>query len=454
MAVRANATGESLSSTTSLPTSTAFTICGWSKGTKRAGVFNYMVSLESASTSAASYMLLGWNSSGVFEISSSSGASSFSATPADETLFFWAITCGGTGASDFKGYWNYENGTTFNTASATGISFTTAFMALGNNSYNEWSNVSFCSAKVFGAALTEAELWAERAVMYPYRTTNVNRWTPLWDINDVRDYSGNLRHWTANGTLSTETNPTCIAVAPRYIASGAQTVTLTIGATLAPALPSGWAAGDLLVCLIAGRCNGSAITNTFSNSWTLINEQFLEIGTGATDLYLGTYYRYAEPGEAAPTVTPDADFLTSSTTGGVSAQIAAFRYVANTQAATSAKNTSAAATTWTPPAITTTKDVAMCLSAVATSDDNALNFNTANGWQLAMSGTSYDTTTGSDHAVGLAYYIQRSAGAVTMPVWNESLVGTDPWVGVSAAFGRKSSNVITGNRATYFWRKR
>lgn len=227
---------------------------------------------------------------------------------------------------------------------------------------------------------------------------------------------------------------TDVFVLPQFVAAGAQTVTNTGGATLSPALPAGTVTGDLLVMLIAGRCNGSTITNTFSNTWTIRGSQFLEIGAGATDLWIGVYTRIAQPSEAAPTVTPDADFLPGSTTGGVSAQIAGFRYTADQLDVAVATNTNTATQTWTPPSVTTVNPYAMVVSCVATADDNALNHNTANGFTLAMTGANYDTTTGSDHAVGMSYLLQNSPGAVTMNIWNESAVGNDVWVGVTLAF--------------------
>lgn len=223
-------------------------------------------------------------------------------------------------------------------------------------------------------------------------------------------------------------------IEPTFTGAGAQTATNTGGATLSPALPNGWAAGDLMVMLIAGRPNGSTITNTFSNIWTLQGSQFLEVGAGATDLWIGVYTRVAVTGDAAPTVTPDSDFLPGSTTGGVSAQIAGYRYITDMLDVAIASNTAAAAGTWTPPSVTTVSNNCMILSCVATDDDNALNFNTQNGFLLTMTGANYDTTTGSDHAVGMAFYNQSTLGAVTMPVWNESANSTDPWAGVTLAF--------------------
>ena len=45
---------------------------------------------------------------------------------------------------------------------------------------------------------------------------------------------------------------------------------------------------------------------------------------------------------------------------------------------------------------------------MATSDDNALTIMTAQGFTGRMTGTGYDTTTGGDHAVGLADKVQAS----------------------------------------------
>jgi hypothetical protein len=138
----------------------------------------------------------------------------------------------------------------------------------------------------------------------------------------------------------------------------------------------------------------------------------------------------------------------------VSAQIAAYRYTADTQDATAATNDAAAAATWTPPSVTTNTPNALVISCVVTADDNALNFNTANSFTLAMSGANYDTTTGSDHAVGMGYLVKATAGAVTMPIWNESAVGNDAWVGVTVAFRRKVSMPPLAKRPLYIWRSK
>ncbi len=225
---------------------------------------------------------------------------------------------------------------------------------------------------------------------------------------------------------------------PRTIGAGAQTVTNTGGATLSPAYPAGYTAvaGDVCAVILVGRPNGSTITNTVSGGagYNLKGSQFLEIGAGATDLWVGVYTRTLTAAEAAPTVTPDADFLPGSTTGGVSAQILILADVTETLDVAAATNTATAAATWTPPSVTTSTANCMIISAVGTADDNALNYNTANSFATDMTGANYDTTTGSDHAAGAGTLLKTAAGAVTMPVWNQSAVGNDVWAGVTLAF--------------------
>jgi len=73
------------------------------------------------------------------------------------------------------------------------------------------------------------------------------------------------------------------------------------------------------------------------------------------------------------------------------------------------------------------------VSAVATSDDNALAIVTAQGFTGRMTGAGYDTTTGGDHSVGLADKAQATAGTTTMLTWRQSVNATDRWAGITFA---------------------
>src|SRR5574341_545762 len=117
MATRINASGEYLRRTANLPASTAFTLCGWANLTRRAGQFQYW-GLEDGTN----FLLIGYqNAGGVeFEISTGVTANAFASSPADGVWFFYALTCAGTGATDFKGYWALPTDSAFKTAQTTG----------------------------------------------------------------------------------------------------------------------------------------------------------------------------------------------------------------------------------------------------------------------------------------------------------------------------------------------
>jgi hypothetical protein len=208
MSIRTNGSGENIKRTTNLPTSTAFSLMGWSKVTVLSG-WQY-IGLENNDVNASAWLLIGFNDSGGFEISTSYGggaAGSFASQPSDETWFFWAITNQGTAAGDFKGYWASLSATSFVTTTARGVNFTSARLSLGNDSYDEWIDMSFSYVKVYSAALTSAELWQEMQAVRPIRTANLNIFSPLWNTSDVNDYSGNGYNWSINGTLGSEDNP-------------------------------------------------------------------------------------------------------------------------------------------------------------------------------------------------------------------------------------------------------
>jgi hypothetical protein len=79
--------------------------------------------------------------------------------------------------------------------------------------------------KLWTAQLTAPEILAEMARYDPVVTANNWAWWPLTAHTDVTDHSVNARHWTANGTLTTEAGPGGITE------GGGANVTPTVGAT-------------------------------------------------------------------------------------------------------------------------------------------------------------------------------------------------------------------------------
>lgn len=224
---------------------------------------------------------------------------------------------------------------------------------------------------------------------------------------------------------------------PTLVGVGAQTAGTT--SPLSATLPSGIQAGDLLLLIIVGKPSGTAGTAdtiTPPNGWTQRGTRTRqEIGTD--DLMIEVWYKIAGGSETNPSTTAGTAF-TGGTTEGWSVQLAAYRNVDTASPfdiAGPSTAGSAAAATLTPPDITTTTNYAMPISIVGTGDDNALGLDTGNEQSFAanMSGASYDTTSGSDHAVGLADRVKFTAGATTMPTWRETAVGNDAWVYFSDA---------------------
>lgn len=240
MAVRVNASGEYLRRTANLPSSTAFTACGWAKLTLRTGNYQYW-GLEDAASNSTAYLLIGYQSNGTFEISGSSGSGAFASAPTDEKWFFWAITCSGSGAGAFKGYWRHYDASTWVTASATGASFTPAALTLGNDSYDEWLNICFDNTMVFDAALTQAQLEEIMFFAFPERLESINIWSPHFPgaTERLADFSGNGRNWTANGTLSDEDGAPLIwdgyVDRPTFPAAGGTTYNQSVSGTLTTA---------------------------------------------------------------------------------------------------------------------------------------------------------------------------------------------------------------------------
>ena len=85
--------------------------------------------------------------------------------------------------------------------------------------------------------------------------------------------------------------------APKLVAAGTFVSTATNAATLAPGLPSGWAANDIHI-LIAGRKDTTAMTAL--SGWT----QYAGLtGNNSTTLRTEVWWRRAVAGDTAPTVT-------------------------------------------------------------------------------------------------------------------------------------------------------
>jgi outer membrane protein assembly factor BamB len=219
----------------------------------------------------------------------------------------------------------------------------------------------------------------------------------------------------------------------------AGTTTATTGASVTPAIPGSTQAGDLALLVVIGRSsNGTepaAPTNT--PGWVRRGASYRDAG----DIMIVIFYKILAGGDVAPTVVLPSGM---AGTGGMTAAIAVFRGVDptspfDTTEAQDGINNSAAIDPWTTasasplPSITTVSPGAWVVSAVATPSTTALAMGTANGFTGRMTGGSYDTTTGTDMALGVASKPQPTPGAVTMLTWDQTVASPQVWVGITFA---------------------
>jgi hypothetical protein len=200
--------------------------------------------------------------------------------------------------------------------------------------------------------------------------------------------------------------------------------------SITPALPAGTVAGDFAVLVVSGRPSDTSLPATPAG-WTLRTAAFEDVSSA--DLRLMTFYRVLAVGDANPVVTLPASWVGSS--AGMSGQIAVWRGVDPLTPFDGADTTTDVNPddVFTPPAITTATTGATVVSAVATSDDNAVRLLTAAGFAARMSGAAYDTTVGGDHSVALADKLQLLPAAVGMPQWEQSVNKPDRWLAITFA---------------------
>lgn len=237
MAVSLGGTGQYLRRTTSLPTTSAWTLAGWFRVRSiRASQYQYFIDLDDGTN----YAVIGYQAAGGWDFGTSAGAGSMTG-PSTNVWTFIACTLAGAGAGNFKVY-HAAAGAAFTVGSSAGATFTPTGMYIGNDSWDEWCNVDIAHVRVWDAVLTQAELEQEIYTARPARFANLHLWSPLWTPSDVVDYSGNGRNWAVGGTLATVDGPPIAWGARSWVVpwvAAAATGTGTLTATLAAATLTG-----------------------------------------------------------------------------------------------------------------------------------------------------------------------------------------------------------------------
>lgn len=201
MAVRIDASGKKLYRTANLPALSAFTISGWGyRHSAQNGSYRYFAGLEDAASNSNGYLLIGWAADNAFQLTSDASTVNSASSPAATALFYWFIQRGGATAT--IGY--KPSGGSWTTTNASGtLSWTPAVLHLGNDSYDEWTDISLERVRCWDVALTTTELDAEMASATPVITSNLRANWPLVVHTDLNDTTANAYHLTAAGTLST-----------------------------------------------------------------------------------------------------------------------------------------------------------------------------------------------------------------------------------------------------------
>lgn len=258
------------------------------------------------------------------------------------------------------------------------------------------------------------------ALAYLIQTTAAAA-NPTWSDTNAQMRAATI----ASFKFSSNAPPTKIL----FRAAGAQAA--SNASPQSPALPTGHAAGDTLL-LFCSQASAAAVTFTPPAGWTSIGRN----SDATRAMTIEVFAKIDNGAESAPSVA------TSAATAGWTAQIGAWYNVDDGVIvdATAVSSNAAAAATFQPTGITTLTNYAWVISYVCSKDDNALNYNTQNGYTDRMSGANYDTTVGngSDQAIGVADKEFSSAGAQTCPTWNESVLGNDAWVGLTLALRPKT----------------
>jgi hypothetical protein len=271
---------------------------------------------------------------------------------------------------------------------------------LGNNFTCTWASDAFTATQTLNGGTATVDLWGENSATPTYRAS-----------------------------------ASAYANVVSLVGVSAQSASNTVGATLTPALPGGWQANDLAVVVTAGRASAAQVPSI--TGYTPRSTRYRATNT----LEIDTFYRFLQTGDTNPSVV-----VPSNYGNGFTAQVAVWRYVDTTTPfdVADVTNDGAAADPFTPPSITTSTDLALVVSAVATADDNALALGTANGFTLDWGGTNYDTILGSDHAVGLSELIKSPAGLTTMNTWDETSGASDSWAAIT--FALRPTTKLTINK--------
>lgn len=197
-------------------------------------------------------------------------------------------------------------------------------------------------------------------------------------------------------------------MAINYIAKG--TFTSGTGALSVP-MPSGYAAGDILLIMIESANQTISTPTSTSGIWTQVTNSPQYTGTAATagGVRLAVYWKVAVTSESSVTVADSGDYTT--------AIVSCFRGVDTTNPIhiTSGSVDSTATSSLSCPAVTTTKDYCMIVNAIGLDKDLADTDTIQSGANsnLYNFGELHDQTVASGVGGGVAFFsgVKLTAGS-------------------------------------------
>lgn len=206
MAIRFDATTDTVYLTTTLPdpATTGLTVLGWWRVRADTGSFQDYYRIATGGGATINTVSTFATTLGVVVFTQSGDLDSGYVNDIDEWVAI-AVTDNGAGTSL---YVQPQGASTIVTSGVVGSGVPGQF-AIGGRSFadpEEWLNGNAAHVRVYGAALSQAEVEAEWASATPVRSSGL--WADYPFLDDIQDASGNGRHLTpVSGTPAFEPGP-------------------------------------------------------------------------------------------------------------------------------------------------------------------------------------------------------------------------------------------------------
>ena len=202
MALRFNASGDRLSSTTNLPGAAAFTLMGWVYIAVDLNLFGSL--LVYGDSVGPKFAYVGVDGTGT-TLNLYDGINDNAGSALSLATWYHVALAGNLNGSLTA----YLNGVSNVTATGDAAN-SSERIELMNNTANENIDGRLAAVKIYSAILTAPEILQEMRSFRPVRTANLNTWLPCVDrvvADNALDMSGNGYDMTVGGTLTVEDGP-------------------------------------------------------------------------------------------------------------------------------------------------------------------------------------------------------------------------------------------------------